>query len=144
MKYADSRRQSKAQKQTRRKSTWKDKTDKASTTPVTSPKPTRFSKASELLDKTKDHKSSASPSKSSPSKRVSDDASIDESKGSSATSKKKRRTKESAAVVEEIVNVISHVDVGGDPPKRSHLTGTRMIRQSHTHSAAVATVMTMM
>ncbi len=50
---------------------------------------------------------------------MSDDASIDESKGSSATSKKKHRTKESAAVLEKILNFISHVDGGGDPPEDS-------------------------
>jgi len=119
LKYADSRRKSKADKQSRRKTTWKSKSDKESTTPVASSKPARFSKASELPDKSKDTTSPTPASKSSPSKRVSDDASIDESKGSSATSKKKRRTKESAALVEEVVNVTSHIDGGGDPPEDS-------------------------
>ncbi len=59
LKYADSKRNKskEAEKQSRRKRTWKEKTDKASTTPVTASNLARFSKASELLDKTKDQKS---------------------------------------------------------------------------------------
>ncbi len=100
VKYADSRRKFKADKQSRRKTTWKDKSDKESTTPVATSKPASFSKASELLDKSKDNKYSTLTSKSSPSKRVSDDVPIEESKGSSVNSKKKCRTKESPALAE--------------------------------------------